>query len=190
MVEMTETAQILNTATDSSLILLDEIGRGTATFDGLAIAWAVVEHIHARTRAKTLFATHYHELTELAEQLSGVVNLHVSVKEAGDNIVFLRRVEPGKADRSYGIEVARLAGLPGGVVERARSVLRMHEQREQTVSEELSIDPADAPVQVSFVNETERAVSEAIANTNIDELRPIEALSLLAEWQEKLGGKR
>ena len=190
MVEMTETAQILNTATESSLILLDEIGRGTATFDGLAIAWAVVEHIHTRTRAKTLFATHYHELTELAEQLSGVVNLHVSVKEAGDNIVFLRRVEPGKADRSYGIEVARLAGLPGGVVERARSVLRTHEQREQTVSEELSIDPVDAPVQVSFVNEAERGVSEAIANTNIDELRPIEALSLIAEWKEKLGSEK
>ena len=118
--------------------------------------------------------------------MSGVVNLHVSVKEAGDNIVFLRRVEPGKADRSYGIEVARLAGLPGAVVERSRSVLRMHEQREQTVSEELSTDPTDAPLQVSFVNETERAVSEAIANTNIDELRPIEALSLLAEWKEKL----
>ena len=187
MVEMTETAQILNTATESSLILLDEIGRGTSTFDGLAIAWAVVEHIHTRTRAKTLFATHYHELTELAEQLSGVVNLHVSVKESGDNIVFLRRVEPGKADRSYGIEVARLAGLPGEVVTRARSVLQMHEEREQTVSEELSTEPSDTPVQVSFVNESQRGVAEQIANTNVDELRPIEALGLIAEWKERLG---
>ena len=187
MVEMTETAQILNTATDSSLILLDEIGRGTSTFDGLAIAWAVVEHIHTRTRAKTLFATHYHELTELAEQLSGVVNLHVSVKESGDNIVFLRRVEPGKADRSYGIEVARLAGLPGEVVTRARSVLQMHEQREQTVSEELSTEPSDTPIQVSFVNESQRGVAEQIASTNVDELRPIEALGLIAEWKERLG---
>ena len=118
MVEMTEAAEILNTATSSSLILLDEIGRGTATFDGLAIAWAVVEFIHGRTRAKTLFATHYHELTELADLLAGVVNLHVSVKEAGDRVVFLRKVEPGKADRSYGIEVARLAGFPDGVIER------------------------------------------------------------------------
>ncbi len=92
--------------------MLDEIGRGTATYDGLALAWAVVEHIHQRTRAKTLFATHYHELTELAEQLDGVRNLKVAVKEAGDHIIFLRKVEPGKADRSYGIEVARLAGLP------------------------------------------------------------------------------
>ena len=112
MVEMTETAVILNTATPRSFIVLDEIGRGTATYDGLALAWAVVEHIHPRTRAKTLFATHYHELTELAEQLDGVRNLMVSVKEAGDHIIFLRKVEPGKADRSYGIEVARLAGLP------------------------------------------------------------------------------
>ncbi len=103
----------------NSLIVLDEIGRGTSTYDGLALAWAVVEHIHQRIRAKTLFATHYHELTELADQLTGVRNLHVSVKEAGDQMIFLRRVEPGRADRSYGIEVARLAGLPSGVIERA-----------------------------------------------------------------------
>src|SRR5437870_8201343 len=116
MVEMTETAAILHTATPRSLVLLDEIGRGTATYDGLAIAWAAVEYIHARTRAKTLFATHYFELTELAERLSGVKNYHVSVKETGGGIVFLRKVEPGAADRSYGIEVAKLAGLPHDVV--------------------------------------------------------------------------
>src|SRR5207342_3466436 len=103
MVEMTETAVILNTATERSLVVLDEIGRGTSTYDGLALAWAVVEHIHQHIHARTLFATHYHELTELAEQLPGVRNLHVSVKEAGDQIIFLRRVEPGRADRSYGI---------------------------------------------------------------------------------------
>ncbi|HET8548477.1 MAG TPA: DNA mismatch repair protein MutS, partial [Bryobacteraceae bacterium] len=111
MVEMTETAVILNTATRDSFIVLDEIGRGTATYDGLALAWAVIEHIHEKIRARTLFATHYHELTELADQLDGVRNLHVSVKEAGDQIIFLRKVEPGAADRSYGIEVARLAAL-------------------------------------------------------------------------------
>ena len=190
MVEMTETAQILNTATAASLILLDEIGRGTSTFDGLAIAWAVVEHIHGRTHAKTLFATHYHELTELAEQLSGVTNLHVSVKESGDNIVFLRRVEPGKADRSYGIEVARLAGLPPAVIERARSVLRTHEERELTVSEELSTDPSSVPVQISFVNEQERAVAGEIVDTNVDALRPIEALSRIADWKARLSSKQ
>src|SRR5215470_10208225 len=137
MVEMTETAVILNTATPRSLIVLDEIGRGTATYDGLALAWSVVEHIHQRTRAKTLFATHYHELTELAEQLQGVRNLRVSVKEAGERIIFLRKVEPGRADRSYGIEVARLAGLPLAVIERAREVLKLHERSEQAVTGEL-----------------------------------------------------
>ena len=138
MVEMTETAVILNTATSRSLVVLDEIGRGTATYDGLALAWAVVEHIHQRIRARTLFATHYHELTELADQLPGVANLHVSVKEAGDQVIFLRKVEPGRADRSYGIEVARLAGLPMSVVERAREILALHERSEQAVTEELT----------------------------------------------------
>ncbi len=123
MVEMTETAAILHTATARSLVLLDEVGRGTSTYDGLAIAWAAVEYLHGRVRAKTLFATHYFELTELAEQLEGVKNYHVSVKETGCGIVFLRKVEPGAADRSYGIEVAKLAGLPNEVVERAREVL-------------------------------------------------------------------
>src|SRR5262249_1466484 len=122
MVEMTETAAILNTASPRSLILLDEIGRGTATYDGLAIAWAVVEYIHSTSRAKTLFATHYHELTEL-DRLEGVKNFHVSVKESAGGIVFLRKVEPGAADRSYGIEVAKLAGLPAEVIDRAREVL-------------------------------------------------------------------
>ena len=138
MVEMTETAAILHTATPRSLILLDEIGRGTATYDGLAIAWAAVEYIHARTRAKTLFATHYFELTELAERLSGVKNYHVSVKETGGGIVFLRKVEPGAADRSYGIEVAKLAGLPHEVIVRAREVLAEHESAEQEVTGHLS----------------------------------------------------
>jgi DNA mismatch repair protein MutS len=141
MVEMTETAVILNTATERSLIVLDEIGRGTATYDGLALAWAVIEHIHQRIRAKTLFATHYHELTELAEQLDGVRNLHVSVKEAGDQIIFLPRVEPGCADRSYGIEVARLAALPLSVIERAREILALHERTEHEVTEELAPSP-------------------------------------------------
>ena len=145
LMEMTETAAILNTATPRSLILLDEIGRGTATFDGLAIAWAVVEHIHGRTRAKTLFATHYHELTALAEHLPGVKNYHVSVRETQDGIVFLRKVELGSADRSYGIEVARLAGLPPGVVERSREVLALHERGEERVSETLSPGPSRPP---------------------------------------------
>ncbi len=187
MVEMTETAEILNTATAKSLILLDEIGRGTATFDGLAIAWAVVEHIHSRTRAKTLFATHYHELTELAELLTGVANLHVSVKESGDQIVFLRKVEPGKADRSYGIEVARLAGLPLDVVERARAVLARHEEKEYSVSEELASELPPSPVQTSiFPDPTEHGIAEELQALDLNALRPIEALTLLEKWAERL----
>ncbi|HEX6642560.1 MAG TPA: DNA mismatch repair protein MutS, partial [Thermoanaerobaculia bacterium] len=123
MVEMNETASILHGATGRSLVLLDEIGRGTATFDGVSIAWAVTEHLHERVRAKTVFATHYHELTQLADQLDAVVNFNVSIRESGDDIVFLRRLEPGGADRSYGIEVGRLAGLPRDVVARAREIL-------------------------------------------------------------------
>jgi len=185
MVEMTETAVILNTATPRSFIVLDEIGRGTATYDGLALAWAVVEHIHARTRAKTLFATHYHELTELAGQLDGIRNLSVSVKEAGDRIIFLRKVEPGKADRSYGIEVARLAGLPLRVIERAKEVLRLHERTEHVVTEELSPAPAK-PVQIQLFEPLNYGIAERIRNLNVDELRPVEALRLLAELQDEL----
>jgi len=185
MVEMTETAVILNTATPRSFIVLDEIGRGTATYDGLALAWAVVEHIHARTRAKTLFATHYHELTELAEQLEGIRNLRVSVKEAGDRIIFLRKVEPGKADRSYGIEVARLAGLPVGVIERASEVLLLHERSEHVVTEELSSAPAQ-PMQIQLFEPLNYGIAERIRNLKVDELRPIEALRLLAELQDEL----
>ena len=186
MVEMTETAVILNTATPRSFIVLDEVGRGTATYDGLALAWAVVEHVHARTRAKTLFATHYHELTELAEQLSGVRNLMVSVKEAGDHIIFLRKVEPGKADRSYGIEVARLAGLPLSVIERAREVLKLHERTEHVVTEELAKTEDEGPVQIQLFEPVGYGIAERIRGLNVDELRPIEALQLLAELQKEL----
>ena len=138
LVEMSEVAAILHHATPASLVLLDEVGRGTSTFDGLSIAWAVVEHLQKHTGARTLFATHYHELTELAELLTAVKNVHVSVKETPNEIVFLRRVEPGSADKSYGIEVARLAGLPRSVIERAREVLLKHEQSEHELSETLS----------------------------------------------------
>ncbi|MGD0778132.1 MAG: DNA mismatch repair protein MutS [Candidatus Solibacter sp.] len=186
MVEMTETAVILNTATSRSFIVLDEIGRGTATYDGLALAWSVVEHIHTRTRAKTLFATHYHELTELAEQLTGVRNLMVSVKEAGDHIIFLRKVERGKADRSYGIEVARLAGLPLSVIERAREVLKLHERTEHVVSEELVKAEDHGPVQIQMFEPVGYGIAERIRGLNLDELRPIEALQLLSELQKEL----
>ena len=189
MVEMTETAVILNTATERSFIVLDEIGRGTSTYDGLALAWAVVEHIHARTRAKTLFATHYHELTELAGQLDGVRNLMVTVKEAGDHIIFLRKVEPGAADRSYGIEVARLAGLPLSVIERAREVLKLHERSEHVVTEELTHAEEQGPVQIQLFEPVGYGIAERVRRLKLDELRPIEALRLLSELQEELKRK-
>ncbi len=185
MVEMTETAVILNTATERSLVVLDEIGRGTATYDGLALAWAVIEHLHQRIRARTLFATHYHELTELADLLPGVRNLHVSVKEAGDQVIFLRKVEPGRADRSYGIEVARLAGLPVSVIERARDILALHEQTEHAVTEELSPRPA-GPMQIQLFEAVNHQIADRIRNLKVDELRPIEALQLLHELQQEL----
>ncbi|MGP0074796.1 MAG: DNA mismatch repair protein MutS [Bryobacteraceae bacterium] len=185
MVEMTEAAVILNTATSRSLVVLDEIGRGTATYDGLALAWAVVEHLHQRIRARTLFATHYHELTELADQLPGVANLHVSVKEAGDQIIFLRKVEPGRADRSYGIEVARLAGLPMSVVERAREILALHERSEHAVTEELT-PRASVPTQIQLFEPVNYQIAARIRDLKVDELRPIDALQLLNELQREL----
>src|ERR1700729_952118 len=130
MVEMTETAAILNTATSRSLVLMDEMGRGTATYDGLSLAWATVEHLHDRIGAGILFATHYHELTLLAEKLEGLTNLRVTVRENSNGIVFLHTVEAGAANKSYGIEVARLAGLPAAVIGRAREVLKVHERAE------------------------------------------------------------
>ena len=186
MVEMTEAAAILNTATSNSFIVLDEIGRGTSTYDGLALAWAVVEYVEGKIRAKTLFATHYHELTELAEQLSGVRNLHVAVKESNDQILFIRKVEPGPADRSYGIEVARLAGLPMQVIERARSVLLHHEVREHSVREKLAPDAADAPLQIRLFEPVNQGFADRIRALNIDELRPVEALQILQELQQEL----
>ena len=189
MVEMTETAAILHTATARSLILLDEVGRGTSTYDGLAIAWAAVEYLHSKVRAKTLFATHYFELTELAEQLSGVKNYHVSVKETGGSVVFLRRVEPGAADRSYGIEVAKLAGLPNEVVVRAREVLAEHESSEHRLSGHLtpgsSIEP-ERPTQLTIFTPLSQPVLEKLREVDLNRLTPLEALNLLAELKKEI----
>jgi len=186
MVEMTEAAAILNTASSSSFIVLDEIGRGTSTYDGLALAWAIIEFIHERIKAKTLFATHYHELTSLADQLSGVGNLQVAVKEANDRILFIRKVEPGAADRSYGIEVARLAGLPLQVIERARSVLLHHEVREHSVREELAPGDANAPLQIKLFEPMEQGLADRIRSLNVNELRPVEAFEILQNLQQEL----
>jgi DNA mismatch repair protein MutS len=186
MVEMTETAAILHTATPRSLILLDEVGRGTSTYDGLAIAWAAIEYLHARVRAKTLFATHYFELTELAEQLAGVKNYHVSVKETGGGIVFLRKVEPGAADRSYGIEVAKLAGLPNEVITRAREVLAEHESIERLATDHLSPGATPPATQLTIFTPLSQPVLEKLREVDLNRITPLEALNLLAELKKQI----
>jgi DNA mismatch repair protein MutS len=187
MVEMTETAAILNTATSRSLILLDEVGRGTATYDGLAIAWAAIEYLHAHTLAKTLFATHYFELTELAEQLSGVKNYHVAVKETPGGIVFLRQVEPGTADRSYGIEVAKLAGLPDEVIRRAREVLAEHENAEARLTAHIAGgNSPEGRAQLTIFTPLSQPVVEKIRELDLDSLTPLDALNLLAELKKQV----
>jgi DNA mismatch repair protein MutS len=187
MVEMTETAAILNTATPRSLILLDEIGRGTATYDGLAIAWAVIEYIHSTSRAKTLFATHYHELTEL-ERLPGVKNFHVSVKENAGGIIFLRKVEPGAADRSYGIEVGKLAGLPPEVVVRAREVLHEHENAEQQTTAHLSPGTSEPTpqMQLTMFTPLSQKIVDRLKEADLNNLTPMEAMNLLWELKKQL----
>ena len=187
MIEMTETAAILHTATPRSLILLDEVGRGTATYDGLAIAWAAVEYIHARTRAKTLFATHYFELTELAEQLSGVKNYHVTVKETGGGIAFLRKVAPGAADRSYGIEVAKLAGLPHEVIVRAREVLAEHESAERQLMGHLSPGSHPPAAQFTIFTPLSQPVLDKLREVDLNSITPLEALNLLAQLKKQVG---
>ena len=186
MVEMTETAAILHTATPRSLVLLDEVGRGTSTYDGLAIAWAAIEYLHAKVRAKTLFATHYFELTELAEQLSGVKNYHVAVKETGSGIVFLRKVEPGAADRSYGIEVAKLAGLPNEVIARAREVLAEHESAERLATGHLSPGARPPATQLTIFTPISQPVLEKLREVDLNRLTPLEALNLLAELKKDI----
>ena len=193
MVEMQETARILHQATSRSLVLLDEIGRGTATFDGLSIAWAVAEHLvtSPRARPKTLFATHYHELTDLADAHEGAVNHHVAAREWRDDIVFLHKVEPGRSDRSYGIHVARLAGLPPSAVARARTILAGLERDELSRDGRPSFSaPANqASAQLGLFREAPAAdtgVAERIRALDLDRTTPMDALALLADLQRAL----
>jgi DNA mismatch repair protein MutS len=188
MVEMQETANILHSATSRSLVILDEVGRGTATFDGLSLAWAVAEHLatHPRVRPKTIFATHYHELTDLADALPGVANLHVVVREWREDIIFLRKVVPGRSDRSYGIQVARLAGLPPSVVARAREILDALERDELSRGGRPSFsDREAAPRQQQLGlferSDAEPAIVRRLRELDVDRTTPLEALALLAE---------
>jgi DNA mismatch repair protein MutS len=192
MAEMQETANILHSATSRSLVILDEIGRGTATFDGLSIAWAVAEHLVTNTRArpKTLFATHYHEMTDLADALPGIANFHVAAREWHDEIVFLRKVMPGRSDRSYGIQVARLAGLPRPVIARAREILQALEQDALTRGGRPSIagTPHEPPQQQLglFQTPANGRVAERLRAVDLDQTTPLEALRLLAELKQDL----
>jgi DNA mismatch repair protein MutS len=186
MVEMIETANILHHATQRSLLILDEIGRGTSTYDGVSIAWAVVEHIHnhPHLRAKTLFATHYHELTQLADLLPGVRNYNVAVTEAEGKVVFLHKIIPGGADRSYGIHVAQLAGLPRPVIQRAGEIMS---ELEKTSGRAVKINPVAAQ-QVALFPETNPLLEE-LKGIDTNSLSPIEALNKLFEWQKNYGQK-
>jgi len=192
MVEMVETAAILNQATEKSLVILDEIGRGTATFDGLAIAWATAEHLHEKNRSRALFATHFHELTALAASLPRLFNATVRVKEWEGEVVFLHEVVAGAADRSYGIQVAKLAGLPAAVIERAKLVLAKLEAVDRSAPrgfEDLPLfaaapRPAAAPApETAFA-----AVAAALAGLNPDEMSPRDALEALYALKAKAAG--
>ena len=182
MVEMTETATILNTATSQSLILLDEMGRGTSTFDGLALAWATVEYLHAHVGARTLFATHYHELTILAEKLAQLKNLRVAVKESPQGIIFLHAIEDGPANKSYGIDVARLAGLPPQVIHRARQVLKQHERSER---HNVAVE-TEAALQMTMFTPLSQRILDRLEETEINSLTPLQALSLLDELKSEI----
>ena len=200
MVEMIETARILHHATAESLVVLDEVGRGTATFDGLSLAWAIVEHLHERATPKTLFATHYHELTELAAILPRVVNRTMAVKEWEERIVFLRRVVPGSADKSYGIHVARLAGLPPKVIARATEILANLESQEYDLKgrprlarsarrkgrEGAEAADRDDACQLQLFARGEEVVAETLRRLDLARTTPLEALNLLHELQQKL----
>ncbi|HEY7840325.1 MAG TPA: DNA mismatch repair protein MutS, partial [Gammaproteobacteria bacterium] len=177
MVEMTETAAILHAATDRSLVLMDEIGRGTSTGDGLALAWACAAYLARELRALTLFATHYIELTALPEQIEGAANVHLDAVEHGDKIIFMHAVKDGPADRSYGLQVARLAGLPAAVLEQARIRLRETDDR----------GSADAPVAQADLFAGSRQILEALAAADPDRMSPRQALDLIYQLRSRLG---
>ena len=189
MVEMSETSAILHAATARSLVLLDEIGRGTSTYDGVSIAWAVSEHLHERTRCKTIFATHYHELTQLAQDLEAVRNFNVAVREVNDDVLFLHRLQPGGADRSYGIEVGRLAGLPREVLTRARQVLTLLEGEQLAAGRRQSSGNAKSEIsqphdQLGLFAQAPNPLVDRLASLNTDAMTPLEALTMLAELSQ------
>jgi len=191
MVEMSEAANILNNATPRSLVILDEVGRGTSTFDGVALAWAVTEHLASRLGCRTLFATHYHELTELADVLEGVANFNVAVREWQDQVVFLHKILQGGTDKSYGVHVARLAGVPREVVERARQILSGLESAHLDADGRPRIAPAEPgphvrQVQLTLFEGEGSALADQLRRLDLDAMTPIEALNKLRELRDNL----
>jgi len=189
MVEMTETANIINNATERSLVILDEVGRGTSTYDGLSLAWAITEYIATKIKCRTLFATHYHELTELAELFDNVRNYNVAVREWMDEVVFLHRILPGGTDKSYGIHVAKLAGIPGSITERSKEIL---EELESTFAKEASSDrlarhKTKEPDKDSLFVQKHKSVLEKLTSTDVNNLTPIEAINLLNQIKNEMG---
>jgi DNA mismatch repair protein MutS len=189
MVEMSETSAILHGSSARSLVLLDEIGRGTSTYDGVAIAWAVTEFLHSVIGCKTIFATHYHELTQLTEELAHARNYNVAVREVGDEVIFLHRLEPGGADRSYGIHVGRLAGLPAPVLTRAAEVLRLLEAG-HLVAHQAAPRPPDASQLPLFEHPESHPLLAELEGLDVNALSPLEALNRLAAWKKQLAGER
>jgi DNA mismatch repair protein MutS len=192
LVEMHEAATIVNTATSRSLILLDEVGRGTSTFDGISIAWALTEYLHGRIGAKTLFATHYHELNELADIFPRIKNFKVDVREYGDKVIFLHKVVPGFADHSYGIQVAQMAGLPEEVTDRAKKILKNLEDSELNVyssGRQLKgrIPPPD--IQMTLFEVKDDKLREEIRKLDVEKITPLEALQKLVELQRRIEEK-
>jgi DNA mismatch repair protein MutS len=194
MVEMVETARILNTATAQSLVILDEIGRGTSTYDGMSLAWSVVEHMHEHVGCRTLFATHYHELTDLEKSMEGVKNLNVAVREWQDEVIFLHKIVDGAADKSYGIHVARLAGVPRAVIERSKEILaQLEEEHLDTEGRAKIARPPDKPkkthLQLTLFGPADHPLLDEIRQTDLDNLTPLQALQLLQQWQHTLQAK-
>ena len=193
MVEMTETARILNGATQRSLVILDEIGRGTSTYDGVSLAWAVVEYLHEHVACRTLFATHYHELTDLRESLSDVRNLNVAVREWQDEVVFLHQIVPGAADKSYGIHVARLAGVPRIVLDRAKDILarlereHLDDEGKSKLARKSRVKVNNRELQLTLFTAADHPVVDELRKTDLDQLTPLAALNLLRKWQETVG---
>ena len=183
MVEMNEVANIIKNATKNSLIILDEVGRGTSTYDGLSIAWAIIEYISQNIKAKTLFATHYHELTELEDKLKGVKNLTILVEEKGDEVIFLRKIIEGSTNKSYGIEVAKLAGIDKQVIDRANEILYQIEQNHSSITKKnKAIRPTQ---QLDILDYNNYYFIEKIRNIDISKLTPIEAINILYDLTEE-----